>query len=163
MPKRRRWRCLVMALALFLASGCSSSKGSNADMSDFKPIDHKDSDAEHRANVREGIELELGTTLRDAPSDALVGEWDCTTPHRPKEPAMRFTYFADGTFRSPSNSEDSPRRRWRIAEGVYTELTWDEPMPDMTSLRDHGAPRISTARAMASCIGSKSRRASGTV
>lgn len=103
-------------------------------MSDFRPIDHKDSDVEYRANVRKGVESTLGTALSDPSPDALIGEWDCTAPHLPSRPALHFTYFADGTFRSPYYSEEAPRQRWKIADGVYTELTWEEPMPE------HGIP-----------------------
>jgi hypothetical protein len=128
-PKRRRWRWLVLTLFIG-ATGCPGSNQLADDMTDFKPIDHKDSDAEYRANVRKGIELSLGTTLTVASTDALIGDWERTAAHRPSQPALRFTYFADGTFRSPYDSKEAPRRRWKIADGVYTELAWEEPMPE---------------------------------
>lgn len=47
-------------------------------MSDFTPIDHKDSDPEYRDHVRKEIESTLDTTLTDASAEALIGDWDHT-------------------------------------------------------------------------------------
>ena len=100
-------------------------------MHDFTPIDHKDSDPEYRAAVLDGIETVLGSKLTyvDSP-DALLGDWNRSCPHLPDREPQRFSYLADGTFRSPYDSDDSPPGKWRIDNGTYTESTWCKPMPE---------------------------------
>jgi hypothetical protein len=100
-------------------------------MDDFTPIDHKDSDREYRAAVREGIETLLGSKLRSLDSpDTLIGDWNRSFPHLPNGEPQRFTYLPDGTFLSPYDSADSPFGKWEVRNGTYIETTWCEPMPE---------------------------------
>lgn len=100
-------------------------------MADLTPIDHKDSDPGYRAAVRGGIETVLGAKLKELDSaESLLGDWNRTFPRIPNASAERFSYFADGTFSAPYDSEGSPRGFWTVEDGVYTETTWGEPIPE---------------------------------
>lgn len=100
-------------------------------MTDFIPIDHKDSDPEYRVAVRRVVETVLGSKLVDIDSaEALLGEWDRTCPSLPGFESQRFSYQADGTFRSLHDMEDSPPGKWSIENGAYTETTWGAPIPE---------------------------------
>lgn len=100
-------------------------------MTDFTPIDHKDSDPEYRAAVRRDLETLLGSRLTELTcAEVMLGDWDRTCPRLPNRPAQRFCYFADGTFAAPYDAEGSPRGRWGVEHGVYTEITWGAPSPE---------------------------------
>lgn len=100
-------------------------------MTHFNPIDHKDSDPEYRAVVRRGIETRLGCGLTALESpEALLGDWNRTFPQLPKQASQQFSYFADGTFAAPDDTESSPRGRWTVEHGTYTETTWCAPVPE---------------------------------
>lgn len=79
-------------------------------MHDFTPVDHKDSDPEYRAAVLDGIESAVGSKLHSIDSpEILIGSWNRSCPRLPNREPQRFTYLDDGTFRSPHDTDDSPR------------------------------------------------------
>lgn len=100
-------------------------------MDDFTPIDHKDSDLEYRNEVRGFVEQAVGSKLVDITSEEeLIGDWERTCPYLPDHDSQRFSYLFDGTFRSPYDADDTPRSKWKVERGTFTEITWCKPMPE---------------------------------
>ncbi|WP_146523630.1 hypothetical protein [Stieleria varia] len=100
-------------------------------MDDFVPIDQKDSDAEYRALVRDGIAKSLGVTLNDlSDPDILVGEWEHTIPQMPERKPTTITFRPDGTFKTPASRDDIPVPKWEVTTQTYVQTTWCPPMPE---------------------------------
>lgn len=93
----------------------------------FEPIDHKDSDADYRRDVRQAVESQYGE-LKPTPSRSeLVGSWihslysNDGTPYRLHE---------DGTVSCQFDSDTGPKGRWSFEDDRFTSQTWCEPTPE---------------------------------
>jgi hypothetical protein len=100
-------------------------------MPEFQPVDHKDSDQSYRTQVRAVVSEIIGSELIDVvDSSSLIGEWRCSFPRAPTLAPFTRSYFKDGTFASPFDKDGIPAAKWEIELGMYTEITWCEPMPE---------------------------------
>lgn len=100
-------------------------------MSDFTPVDHKDSDPEYRRAVRAAVESVVGSTLTDVTEPAtLFGHWRQAFAAFPDQDPQNYEYRADGTLVSPYDQPGNPPNEWRLVANQCVQLTWCEPMPD---------------------------------
>ena len=75
-------------------------------MSDFTPIDHKESEVDYVELVRNSVAKRLKTTLEDIEDASfLVGCWRSSLSRRP-ESEYDCEHMPDGTIATPEGSTD---------------------------------------------------------
>ena len=98
-------------------------------MSDFTPIDHKESDAEYAALVRNAVSKRLKTKLLDIDDPRfLIGRWRSSLSRR-SEADYDCEYMADGTIAGLDHSLEDPSR-WKLDGNSYVVTSWCPPMPE---------------------------------
>ena len=70
-------------------------------MTDFRPVDHKESNSAYVAEVRQSVEQRAGCRLLDSVDPLfLVGKWTSSIDYGHTEP-YDYEFHADGTFDMP--------------------------------------------------------------
>ncbi|QDV67680.1 hypothetical protein Poly24_13820 [Rosistilla carotiformis] len=99
-------------------------------MYDFRPIDHKDSDAEYAALVRGDVAKKAGCDLLDTvDSAALVGRWRSSLDYRHTE-LFDYDFRADGTYSMPTSFSGPTPNTWRIDGDHFIDHSWCPPAPE---------------------------------
>jgi len=99
-------------------------------MPDFIPIDHKESDVEYVALVRNSVAKRLKTTLENVDDPSfLVGRWRSSLSRRSASD-YDFEHLADGTFASRDATSVGPAGRWKLEGGAYVVTSWCPPLPE---------------------------------
>jgi hypothetical protein len=99
-------------------------------MSDFTLIDHKESDAEYAALVRESVGKRLDAELLPIEDAAvLIGRWRSSVAHVP-DAEYDIEHLEDGTLKMPLEPKDAKPGKWALRSGAYFQTTWVPPMPD---------------------------------
>lgn len=98
-------------------------------MSDFSPIDHKESDQEYAARVRGFVAKRVGTELLPIEDASFwIGRWRSSLKKK-RQTEYDIEYLSDSTFRR-SAAADSKPGRWQPKDDVYIQTTWVPPMPE---------------------------------
>ena len=96
----------------------------------FRPIDHKDSDAEYSALVRGSVAKRAGCELLDSfDHAALVGRWKSSIDYRHNE-TYDYDFRADGTYSMPISFSGPTPNTWRIDGDHFIEHSWCPPAPE---------------------------------
>jgi hypothetical protein len=99
-------------------------------MTDHRPIDHKDSDAEYASQVREWVCKRAGCDLCDKiDPDFLVGDWKSSISRSDDETAD-YSFLADGTYRTPLAFDGPTPNKWEIDGDHFIETYWSPPAPE---------------------------------
>jgi hypothetical protein len=99
-------------------------------MSDFHPVDHKESDAEYVALVRTLVGKRIGAELLRIEDPAeLIGRWRSSLTHAP-DGDYDVEHLEDGTLAIAAELPDSKPGRWTLKSEAYIQTTWVPPMPD---------------------------------
>jgi hypothetical protein len=98
-------------------------------MSDFSPVDHKESDSEYVASVRTAVAEQTGVELLPIEDPAgLIGLWRSCP--RLSSYEGKIEHLGDGTLKMSSDAKDAKPGRWRLKEDAYIQTTWVPPMPE---------------------------------
>ncbi len=99
-------------------------------MSDFRPIDHKDSDAEYAGLIRGGVASKAGCDLLDTVDPAfLVGRWVSSIDYKHSDP-FDFDFLDDGTYVMPISFAGPSPNTWRIDGDHFIQHSWCPPIPE---------------------------------
>jgi hypothetical protein len=98
-------------------------------MTDFNPVDHKESDAEYVARIRKWVEQRAGCPLLERVDPLfLVGRWKSSIDYGHTEP-FDYEFRADGTYTMPIAFEGPTPNTWRIEGDHFIETSWSPPAP----------------------------------
>ena len=99
-------------------------------MPDFIPIDHKESDADYAAMVRESIGRRLAIELLPITDPAaFIGRWRSSVTHA-SGPDYDIEHLNDGTLNIAFQPTDGKPGKWALEFGTYIQTTWVPPMPE---------------------------------
>jgi hypothetical protein len=99
-------------------------------MNDFRPIDHKDSDAAYAALVRNGVAQRAGCELLDAVDPLfLIGRWVSSIDYKHDE-TFDHEFRADGTSNMPIAYRGPTPNTWRIDGDHFIVRSWSLPIPE---------------------------------
>ena len=99
-------------------------------MPDFRPIDHKDSDAQYAALVREGVARRAGCELLDGMDPLfLVGRWASSIDYGHND-SFDHEFRADGTSEMPMAYKGPTPNTWRIVGDHFVDHSWSPPVPE---------------------------------
>ena len=99
-------------------------------MSDFTPVDHKESDPEYVALVRKSVAQRLDTTLQDIDDPAfIIGRWRSSIS-RQQTHDYDLEHMPDGTIADPGGTSDEHSSKWKIGNDTYEVTSWCPPMPE---------------------------------
>ena len=99
-------------------------------MTEFKPIDHKDSDAEYASLVRTAVATKAGCELLSTVDPAaLIGRWRSSIDYRHGKP-FDHDFRRDGTHSMPISYAGPKANTWRIDGDHFIEQSWCPPAPE---------------------------------
>jgi hypothetical protein len=99
-------------------------------VSKFAPVDHKESDADYVALVRDSVAKRLDTKLLPIEESVVLhGRWRSSVTHAPNA-EYDIEHLEDGTLNFAGERKDAKPGKWALKSDVYIQTTWVPPMPE---------------------------------
>ncbi|WP_166832109.1 hypothetical protein [Thalassoroseus pseudoceratinae] len=99
-------------------------------MAEHRPVDHKDSDAEYAAQIREWVAQRAECELLDSIDPTfLIGEWKSSIS-RSDDGTPDYIFLGDGTYRTPNGFDGPSPNTWTIDGDHFIETYWSPPAPE---------------------------------
>lgn len=98
-------------------------------MTEHRPIDHKDSDAEYAAQIRQWVAKRADSELFDVSADFLVGKWNGNLGENDLG-VPDYTFLADGTYQTPDSYDGRSPNTWKIDGDHFIQTSWSPPIPE---------------------------------